>query len=188
MLVCGLIIMVWTNIVLGGRGGVTITSDHGLKKKWLFKIVRQDTFYKRLRILFPWSWYLLCSSLFSYKSIANTYIRYLQQTVRVYIEFIFHTIVPVHRCLCISVFVRLYTFWPLNLTWLIYLALINLQIHYSCRWTISAVKKQFKKNVSIFILVKINSSFGFFSEILDFPQNVGLFMDNLGKTCQEIYG
>jgi hypothetical protein len=27
--------------------------------------------------------------------------------VRVYIEFIFHTIVPVHRCLCICVFVGL---------------------------------------------------------------------------------
>ena len=29
----------------------------------------------------------------------------LAQTVRVYIEFIFHTIVPVHRCFCTSVFV-----------------------------------------------------------------------------------
>jgi hypothetical protein len=27
--VCGPIIMVWTNIVLGGGGGVTISSDHG---------------------------------------------------------------------------------------------------------------------------------------------------------------
>ena len=38
------------------------------------------------------------------------------------------------------------------------------------------------------MLVKLNSSFGFLSKILEFSQNVGLFMDNLGKIWQEPCG
>jgi hypothetical protein len=49
-------------------------------------------------------------------------------------------------CMCVAAFVFMYLsgykmpFWLLNM---IHLALIHLQIHYSCHWIVNAVKKQF---------------------------------------------